>query len=303
MRNKLAVAILFLTVSAHAGELKLVTTVPYDELQGRLEALTPGHQYGARGVALWADVQGECFEGPSDVVSLFDGWLAMGFAGHWLPRSVDLRCSQAGQQTSLGVVTETSVHGTAPNQLYVMQLSAHGGHVLQLLSVASIGGSAMVRDPYLEFILERGAAVGILYSDRRDDDGLNCWSFLRSEGFKERRFYAPSLYEVEGQGEQTFLVVTGVGPHQWAIERIGSRTEILETIEAEPRSIPANTVGPAATEQLDKIDAFLGRFSSLVGENRGVRVFDSGLLQRYADTLKQRATLSAETQSGSPRRQ
>jgi len=290
MKARLFLAAMLFPGMLVAGDLKLVAKIPYESLRGEIPALVPGHDYGDRGVELWADPQGGCFQSRDDVVALFKDWLKDGFAGHWLPHAVDLLCFRAAQGNSLAVVSETSVHGAAPNELDVFEVSAPGSHVLRRLSSANIGGSAMVRDPSTEFLIEGDQAVGVLYCDRRDEDGLNCWAFLTTEGFRERRFYVPSLYRIERRGERRFLAVTGVEGHKWAIQRIGARVSTVGSVYARPRGDPGALTGRSALRAARELNAFLARFRTVVQESGAVRVLDSGYLHRYAGALSRRAS-------------
>ncbi len=302
MRITVFLVIMLIPTLLGAADLKLVVKIPYERLRGEIPSLVPGYDYGERGVELWADLDSDCFETQDDVLNLFFDWLAIWYPGHGLPKVLEIRCRCAGPDTSLAVIAETDVHGTPPDHLRVFIASAHGARVIQQLFDTQPGGSALVLDPYLDFIIEDGCAVGVLYCDHsfRDEDSEGCSVFSVFEKARQHQFIVTQLVRVVRDGSQRFLAITSAAPGEWMIRRIGARVETIATLNATPDEIPADVIGSKAAREVKAVQSFLAKFDSLVREERAKIVFNGGYLRHYAGILEKRSLLqSGPSQAGS----
>jgi len=300
MRTRFLLVILLLPALVVAGDLTLVTTVPYNSLREEIPSLAAGVDYGDRGVELWANIEADCFNTRQDVIDLFGQWLALWYPGHGLPGVLEMRCQPAGNDTSVGVIAETNVHGNAAVELHVFLASPNGGKVLRQLFDLRPGGPPMVVGPFLDFVLGRGEAVGVLYCDRslRYEDGSVCRVFPVFNGAKESAFFATTLYQVNGPGEQRFLAITSTYEGECAIKKIGAQVTTLETLMAKPDRIADDLVGSKAAEKLGEAQSFLSKFEALVKNEHAVKVFDSSCIERYVRTLEQRKRMDATSLGG-----
>jgi len=302
MKAKLFVVIMLVPMALAAGGLKLVAKVPYEELRYTVPLLDPDYDYGEAGVELWADLDSDCFETQTDVLDLFQQWLAVFYSKEELPKVLEMHCRPAGPDSSLAAIAEMPVHGSPPNRLRVFTASSHGRRTIQILFDARMGGSLLF-NPYLGFIEEDGRAVGILYCDQsvRDENGLGC-DVVTIDGKKEG-FYCPALYKIERHGERKYLAVVGIDQYRgWAIQRIGRAVTTVAELKATPESLPKDMVGAKAARELDAVQAFLVKLDALVKQGGAVKVFDSGYLRRYAKILKARELMNENASDNDPPR-
>ena len=292
MRTRLFLVAMLIPGLLAAADLKLVAKIPYESLRDKIPALAPGIDYGERGVELWANLDTDCFKTRQDVIDLFREWLAVWYPGHGFPSVLEMRCQLAGNDKSVGVISETDVHGNAPDNLHIFMASPDGGKVLRRL-FDTRPGSSLIMDPFLGFVLENNLAVGVLYCDRsiRDEDGRGCSEFPIANGAKELMFYATVLYQVNGPGEQRFLTITSTYEGECAIKRIGARVATLAKLQTKPLGETDHLVGSKAAKKLEEVRRFSSKFETLVKNEGATKIFDEGYLWRYEKTLTRRVTM------------
>lgn len=276
--------------TVQGGDLHLVSSVRYEDLRGRLKNLSPNHDYGDRRVEIWADVEGECFEGRESVIEAFGGWLdSADLPG--FPTEVEFRCKPWTNGRSVVAITQYDSRQRPPHHLWVYSASFDGARLSEMLADADIG-SALVVGFRLEFGFARGRVTAVLacreMPERSDGqvgypEWLSTSVFVLGDALRRVDLDVLAAYRID-EGESTYFVLLTRGhlngAATWNIQTVGSSIEQLEMVKLKtPLAEMTNTGQTERT--LEALAPVLVRIAEVTSSANAVSLFESSIVTSH----------------------